>query len=166
MLLVLLLSCRLVCLTPTPLERQVVIGCDSLLRQKSYLITAVLRRLAFGGAGSNFPLPCACPARGLVLCNEEGCVGGIFTMEIKRSPLFFAPCLVKFVPVVARLFCLSLPGSFLNMFAQNKGDLCIWDQPKLCSYCFLWIQLLPSSTVVHEVKIVQLHSIRPRTARG
>ena len=29
------------------------------------------------------------------------------------------------VPAVARLFCLALSGSFLNMFAQNKEDLCI-----------------------------------------
>ena len=32
---------------------------------------------------------------------------------------------MKFVPAVARLFCLALPGSFLTMLAQNKGDLCI-----------------------------------------
>ena len=31
---------------------------------------------------------------------------------------------MKFVPAVARLFCLALPGSFLTMFAQNKGELC------------------------------------------
>ena len=30
---------------------------------------------------------------------------------------------MKFVPAVARLFCLALPGSFLDMFAQNKVDL-------------------------------------------
>ena len=40
------------------------------------------------------------------------------------SGVFCAPGLVKFVPAVARLFCLALPGSFLTMFAQNKGDLC------------------------------------------
>ena len=43
---------------------------------------------------------------------------------VQRSPLFCAPGLVKFIPAVARLFCLALPGSFLTMFAQNKGDLC------------------------------------------
>ena len=43
---------------------------------------------------------------------------------LQRSPLFCAPGLVKFVPTVARLFCLAVPGSFLTMFAQNKGDLC------------------------------------------
>ena len=43
---------------------------------------------------------------------------------IQRSPLFFAPGLVKIVPAVARLFCLALPGPFLTMFAQNKEDLC------------------------------------------
>ena len=31
---------------------------------------------------------------------------------------------MKFVPAVARLFCLALPESFLTMFEQNKGDLC------------------------------------------
>ena len=31
---------------------------------------------------------------------------------------------MKFVPAVARLFGLALSGSFLTMFAQNKGDLC------------------------------------------
>ena len=43
---------------------------------------------------------------------------------LQRSPLFCAPGLVKFVPAVARLFCLALPGPFLTMFSQNKGDLC------------------------------------------
>ena len=47
---------------------------------------------------------------------------------LQRSPLFCAPSLVKFVPAVARLFCLALPGSFLTMFAQNKGDLCKWHE--------------------------------------
>ena len=45
-------------------------------------------------------------------------------LHLQRSPLFCAPGLVKFVPAVARLFCLALPGSFLTVFAQNKGDLC------------------------------------------
>ena len=45
---------------------------------------------------------------------------------VQRSPLFCAPGLVKYVPAVARLFCLALPGSFLTMFAQNKGDLCTY----------------------------------------
>ena len=44
--------------------------------------------------------------------------------NLQRSPLFCAPGLVKFVPAVARLFCTALLGSFLNMLAQNKGDLC------------------------------------------
>ena len=43
---------------------------------------------------------------------------------VQRSPLLCAPGLVKFTPAVAYLLCLALPGSFLNMFAQNKGDLC------------------------------------------
>ena len=43
---------------------------------------------------------------------------------LQRSPLFCAPGLVKFVAAVARLFRLALPGSFLNVFAQNKGDPC------------------------------------------
>ena len=43
--------------------------------------------------------------------------------QVQRSPLFCAPGLVKFVPAVARPFCLALPGSFLTMFAQIKGDL-------------------------------------------
>ena len=41
-----------------------------------------------------------------------------------QGSLFCALGLVKFVPAVARLLCLALPGSFLTMFAQNKGDLC------------------------------------------
>ena len=45
-------------------------------------------------------------------------------VTIQRSPLFCAPGLVKFVAAVARLFRLALPGSFLNVFGQNKGDLC------------------------------------------
>ena len=46
------------------------------------------------------------------------------SLHVQRSPLFCAPGLVKFVPAVARLFCLALPGSFLTMFVQNKGDPC------------------------------------------
>ena len=48
----------------------------------------------------------------------------VFCSGLQSSPLFCAPGLVKFVPGVARLFCLALPGFLLNMFAQNKGDLC------------------------------------------
>ena len=44
--------------------------------------------------------------------------------NLQRSPLLYAPGLVKFLPAVARLLCLALPGSFLTMFAQNKVDLC------------------------------------------
>ena len=44
---------------------------------------------------------------------------------VQISPLLCDPGLVKFVPAVARLFCLALPGSFLTIFAQNKGDLCM-----------------------------------------
>ena len=36
--------------------------------------------------------------------------------DIQRSPLLCTPGLVKFVPAVARLFCLALPWSFLTMF--------------------------------------------------
>ena len=43
---------------------------------------------------------------------------GIFE-HLQRSPLFCAPGLVKFVPAVARLFCLALPVSFLTMFCAE-----------------------------------------------
>ena len=56
---------------------------------------------------------------------------GASVNHVQRSPLFCAPGLVKFVPAVARLFCLALPGSFLTMFAQNKGDLCMADWKEL-----------------------------------
>ena len=42
--------------------------------------------------------------------------------------LFCAPGSVKFLPAVARLFCLAVPGSFLMYFAQNKVQLCRWLQ--------------------------------------
>ena len=45
-------------------------------------------------------------------------------LSVQRLTLLCAPGFVKFSPAVARLFCLALPGSFLNMFAQNKVDLC------------------------------------------
>ena len=35
--------------------------------------------------------------------------------HVLRSPLLCAPGLVKSIPDVARLFCLALPGSFLNV---------------------------------------------------
>ena len=58
--------------------------------------------------------------------------------RMQRSPLLCAPGLVKFAPAVARLVCLALPGSFLDMFAQNKGDLCTGLEqktlPRLCEY--------------------------------
>ena len=38
---------------------------------------------------------------------------------------FEAQSLINFVPAVARLFCLSLLGSFLMCFTQNKVELCI-----------------------------------------
>ena len=44
--------------------------------------------------------------------------------KLQRSPLLCTPGLVKFVLAIARLFCMALPGSFLTMLAQNKGDLC------------------------------------------
>ena len=59
--------------------------------------------------------------------------------EVQRSPLLCAPGLVKFVPAVARLFSLALLGSFLTMFAQNKGNLCRSTLP-LKEY---WSSLLP-----------------------
>ena len=55
---------------------------------------------------------------------NHACLGHVFSPTLQRSPLFCAPGLVKFVPAVTRLFCLALPGSFLTMFAQNKGALC------------------------------------------
>ena len=35
------------------------------------------------------------------------------------------PGLVKVIPAVARLLCLTLTGSSLNVFAQNEVELCI-----------------------------------------
>ena len=56
--------------------------------------------------------------------DRVGCQCGNRSRIVQRSPLLCAPGLVKFVPAVARLSCLALPGSFLTMFAQNKGNLC------------------------------------------
>ena len=58
------------------------------------------------------------------VCYKMSRDGNFIVQSLQRSPLFCAPSLVKFVPAVARLFCLALPGSFLTMFAHNKGDLC------------------------------------------
>ena len=58
-------------------------------------------------------MTCKCDALRLPVA-----VGHLFKYVVQRS-LFCAPGLVKFVPAVARLFCLALPVSFLNMFAQN-----------------------------------------------
>ena len=58
---------------------------------------------------------------------SEMVVNALFYRSIEgilRYPSLCAPSLVKFVPAIARLFCLALPWSFLTMFAQNKGDLC------------------------------------------
>ena len=62
------------------------------------------------------------------------------SLNVQWSPLLCAPGLVKFVPAVARLFCLARPGSSLTMFAQNKGDLCTsWTSARLSGF------LTPSS---------------------
>ena len=52
-------------------------------------------------------------ALGVYICKVR------FEKDIQRSPLFYAPGLVKFVPAVARLFCLALPGSFLNVLCAE-----------------------------------------------
>ena len=45
---------------------------------------------------------------------------------------------MKFVPAVATMFCLTLPGSFLTMYAQNKGDLCTgWHVFLVTTSCWL-----------------------------
>ena len=40
-------------------------------------------------------------------------------LVVQGSTLLCAPGLVKFVPAVARLFCLALPGSFLNVLCAE-----------------------------------------------
>ena len=47
---------------------------------------------------------------------------GASVNHVQRSPLFCAPGLVKFVPAVARLFCLALPGSFLNVLCAELSQ--------------------------------------------
>ena len=78
--------------------------------------------------------------------------------------LFFVRGLVKFVPAVARLFCLALPGSFLTMFAQNKGDLC-----SVKKICFLpctessqiWDELVGARGVLLLQLLDALQPLRP-----
>ena len=41
------------------------------------------------------------------------------SFQLQGSTLFCAPGLVKFVPAVARLFCVPLPGSFLNVLCAE-----------------------------------------------
>ena len=68
--------------------------------------------------------------------------------RIQRSSLFCAPGSVKFVPAVARLLCLALPGSFLTMFVQYKEDLCTEPEKMACTWfgeihscCYLLVLL-------------------------
>ena len=42
-----------------------------------------------------------------------------YYLSVQRSPLSCAPGLVKYVPAVARLFCLALSGSCLNVFCTE-----------------------------------------------
>ena len=57
---------------------------------------------------------CRQPEHGIVAAKKS-----IDICTVQRSPLFCAPGLVKFVPAVARLFCLALPGSFLNVLCAE-----------------------------------------------
>ena len=58
------------------------------------------------------------------MCQSANGVGERNKIYIQRSTLLCAPGLVKSVPAVARLSWLVVPGSFLDMLAQNKIDLC------------------------------------------
>ena len=71
----------------------------------------------------NFHLGCSTPSHVLGRCP-------LFNLGLHRNVIvgfvLWAYYKSPFVPAVARLFCLALPGSFLTMFAQNKGDLCTY----------------------------------------
>ena len=47
------------------------------------------------------------------------------SLIIQRGDLSFVRGLVKFVPALAYLFCLALPGSWLARFTNLLRDLCI-----------------------------------------
>ena len=90
---------------------------------------------------------------------------------LQRSPLLCAPGLVKFVPAVARLFCLALPESFLTMFAQNKGDLCMYREfSVLLSKSQLILLLLNNlqNDIANNVArpILQNRTFHPRGRKG
>ena len=53
---------------------------------------------------------------GPIVCNYQDLN---WLLHIQRSTLSCTPGLVKFVPAVARLFCLVLPGSFFNMLCAE-----------------------------------------------
>ena len=56
----------------------------------------------------------------------EWVVHAVIGARLYRDLLYYAlQVWWVFVPAVARLFCLALPGSFLTLFVKNKGDLCI-----------------------------------------
>ena len=62
--------------------------------------------------------------RGLGLCLSLGLGALDHDLRLKYGDrLYYAlqpPSLVMFVPAVASLFCLALPGTFLDMFAQKR----------------------------------------------
>ena len=50
-----------------------------------------------------------------------------YDIDIQRSAKVFVCGCKKFVPALAYLFCLSLPGSCLARFAYFLADLCVLD---------------------------------------
>ena len=54
---------------------------------------------------------------------------------IQRSPWFCAPGLARFVPAVARLFCLALPGSFLTVCLRRIKETSIHLLKTFFLYC-------------------------------
>ena len=70
------------------------------------------------------------------------------TFNIQRSAKVFVRGCEKFVPALAHLLCLPLPGSCLARFAYFFADLCILSKMFLLSYSCLLINEMSVSSFV------------------
>ena len=85
---------------------------------------------------------------------------------VQISTFICTPGLVKFVPAVARLFCLALSGSFLTMFAQNKVDFCILQSSSNCNNkTCAWQSLSKTKPLIHSqaMLLCACHEATPRS---
>ena len=92
----------------------------------------------------------------LFYCSIEG---------IQRYPSLCAPSLVKFVPAIARLFCLALPGSLTTGSSKKNpakfSDTCSVRADGLCIDCLgQWAERVRENSNMQEFFCTTLYVLR------